>query len=233
MSLLAALCGRGEVSLRSGVVLSLLAACSAQAGIITDTAYFTPFPHTKINFETDGAGSTIGLIQGQTQVMPLNAYSNLGVDFLTPVRWVNDGNAAFDAAQILGGSPANAIPSSFVSSFSFAFTVPVRAMGMFVVNNRLQDAAGPTFSLYDTQNVLITTVQFGGVFVDDTITIPNTTADYGFMGFEADRDIARVEVTKVHAIFDDLYFTAVPAPGVLALAGVGLGLVSRRARRMA
>lgn len=232
MSLCAALCGRRAVALRSGIAaLSLAAVSAANAGIITTTEYFKEIPHTKIDFERNGAGSTISLIQGQTQVMPLDAYTNLGVDFVTQVRWVNDGNAAFDAAQILGASRFNSIPSSFVNAFTFNFNVPVRAMGMWVANNRIQDAAGPTFRLYDAQNVLITTLQFGGVFVDGTITIPNTTADYGFMGFEADRDIARVEVTKVHAIFDDLYFTSVPAPGSATLVGLGLSLVARRGRR--
>ncbi len=232
MSMFAALCGRRALALRSGIAaLSLAAAASAHAGIITTADHFKQIAHTKIDFETNGAGSTISLVQGQTQVMPLNAYANLGVDFVTQVRWVNDGNAAFDAAQIIGASRFNSIPSSFVNTFTYSFSVPVRAMGMFVVNNRIQDAAGPTFRLFDAQNVEITTLQFGGVFIDGTVTIPNTTADYGFMGFEADRDIARVEVTKVHAIFDDLYFTSVPAPGSAALFATGLTLLARRNRR--
>lgn len=224
-----ALCWRGASALRLGIAaLTLAAVGSAQAGIITDSSFFTSVPHTHINFETDGAGSPINLIQGQTQVMPLNAYSNLGVDFVNQVRWVNDGNPAFDAAQMIGGTPANSIPSSFVNAFAFTFNVPVQSFGFFVVNNRT--ASPLTIRAFDAQNNQITELVFGGVFVDGTIEIPNTTADYGFMGYAADVNIARVEVTKQMAILDDLMYSPVPTPGVLALLGAGLPVLTRRRR---
>jgi hypothetical protein len=210
----------------AGFAVVLGAGASTHAAIITDSSFFSSIPHTRITFETDGAGNPINLIQGQSLVMPLTAYANLGVEFVSPVRWVNDGNIAFDAAQQIGGSLPNAIPSSFVNTFDFEFTVPVRSMGMFIANNRA--ATAPTMTLYDAQNSIIASLTFGGVFIDGTITVPNTTADYGFMGFEADRDIVRVAVSKQHAILDDLYFSPVPAPGMLPLAAIGSLVFLRR-----
>src|SRR5262245_66420189 len=91
-------CGR---ALRAGfVALAAATACAtAQASVISDASFFNAIPTTVINFETDGNGSAINLIQGQSQAMPLDAYSSLGVAFGTQIRWVNDGNVAFDAAQ--------------------------------------------------------------------------------------------------------------------------------------
>lgn len=208
---------------------SLLAG-HASATLIDSSAYFTPLPHTLIDFELDANGDPLGLIDGESLEMPLTAYSTQGVTFLNQVRWVNDGSPAFDAAQLIGGSWDHSIPSAFVNSFAFTFDVPVRAFGFWVVNNQNVDPDGPLFRAYDDQNQLIEQVQFNGAVVDSTITDGVTVAGYGFMGIEADRNIARVEVQKRAAIFDDLRFTAVPAPGAATLAGLA-GLVLGRRRR--
>ncbi|MDX2132332.1 MAG: hypothetical protein SFY69_09795 [Planctomycetota bacterium] len=215
------------------VTVSLLLACggTASASVIDSAAYFTSVPHTRITWEADGAGSPVALMQGASQVMPTNAYSTLGLMFETQVRWINDGTGAFDAAQATGGgSPANAIPSSLVNTFAFTFTVPVRSFGFWLANNRGADPAGPTIQAFDAQGQLIESVQFGGSLVDGSITVGQTTADYGFMGIESQADIARVVVTKQAAIFDDLYFSVVPAPASAGVLALGLLAAGRRRR---
>ena len=221
------------MSLVAGAATAM-AAADAHASIITDTSIFSKGPSTFINFETTGAGAPIVLIDGQRLAMPTNSYSPQGVSFLgagtSTVYWVNDGNAAFDAAQAAGASLNNSIPSSLTNQFTMTFSVPVRAFGFFVANNRLVDPAGPSFVARDAAGVIIESAQFGPAFIDGTITTPNTVADYGFMGILANRDIASVTITKQAAILDDLRFTQIPSPAPLALAGFGGILMLRRRR---
>ncbi len=218
--------------LMAGSALVLVAASGASATVITDAAFFPPIPHTLISFETDGAGNTIPLMNAATQAMPANAYDNLGVSFTAPagMRWTNDGNSLFDAAQLSGGSPANAIPSTFVNTFTITFSVPVRAFGMLVVNNRLRDPVGPTFFIRDTQGNTIDTLTFDSQFYDGQFANANTVADFGFLGATYGVDIGSIEISKTHAIFDDLRFSAIPAPGPIALTGLAILAAARRRR---
>lgn len=212
---------------------TLGAAHSASAALITDPSFFNGIPTTVINFETDGAGNPITLIQGQRQAMPTDAYAPQGVTFVgvgAPVYWVNDGNAAFDAAQSIGGSPVNSIPSSLCNQFTMSFSVPVRAFGFFVVNNRTADPIGPSFVARDSEGNILETALWDAKFIDGTITSPNTTADYGFMGITTSALISSVTITKQAAIMDDLRFSPVPGPGALAL-GAAAGFVGLRRRR--
>jgi hypothetical protein len=205
---------------------------AAHAASITDPSYFSSLPTTLINFETDGAGTPITLIQGQRLTMPSNAYASQGVLFsgVGTLSWVNDGNSAFDAAQVIGGSPLNSIPSSLCNEFTMTFTVPVQAFGFFVANNRTADPTGPLFVARDSSGNILDTAAWASAFIDGTITSPNTTADYGFMGIVSPVNIASVTVTKQSAILDDLRFSPVPAPGALALTGAGMLVILRRRR---
>ena len=210
-----------------------LASASAHGAYITDPSFFNDYPSTLINFETDGMGKTISLIQGQSRAMPVGEYASLGVTFTgsgSPVYWVNDGNNAFDVAQMIGGSSTVSIPSSLTNTFTLAFSTTVRAFGFFVANNRGLDPNGPTFVVRDTAGNVIETATFSPTFVDGTITTPNTTADYGFMGVLANVPIGSVTITKQAAILDDLRFSAIPSPGTAVVAGVGALLVTRRRR---
>lgn len=227
-------CGSSGLLARVGCVMGLavLGAGSANAGIITSASYFASVPHTLINFETDGQGNAISLIQGQSQVMPLDAYAPQGVMFNNPIRWVNDGNAAFDGAQAALGSGSVGIPSSYASTVDLTFTGTVHAFGLFIVNNRRSDAAGPTITAYDASGNVIESAQWGSQFIVGTIISGNTTADYGYAGlYSLGAPIARVVIVKHAALLDDLSFggAVVPAPGALGVAGVaGLSLMRRR-----
>jgi hypothetical protein len=219
-------------NLRCGMAAAgVLIACSqASASIIDSASYFQSIPHTLINFELDEQGQPLDLIDGESRVMPLSAYAPQGVTFLQPVRWVNDASPAFDAAQVIGGSPDHGIPSAFSGNFSFTFSVPVRAFGMWVVNNQGLDPVGPVFRAYDAQNVLIESVRFEGALIDGNVNDGSTNATYGFMGLFADRDIARVEVEKVAVLLDDLRFSPIPAPGAVGVLAAGALLALRRRR---
>lgn len=227
-------CGSSGLFARVGclVLVSGLASGAAQAGIITSAGYFASTPHTLINFETDGQGNAINLIQGQSLVMPLNAYEPQGVVFNSQIRWVNDGNAAFDGAQAALGSGTIGIPSSYASTVDFSFTGTVHAFGLFIVNNSRSDAAGPTITAYDALGNVIESAQWGSQFIQGTLISGNTTADYGYAGlYSLTTPIARVVIVKRAALLDDLRFggAVVPAPGALGLAGLaGLGLCRRR-----
>jgi len=211
----------------AGLVMTTAA---AQAAVITDATFFSSFPATLITFETNGAGSPVSLIDGETMPMPANEYAGSGVTFTSPINWVNDGNAALDAGQAMGGSPENSIPSSTINQFEVRFSVPVFAVGFWVVNNRTADPLGPMFTALAADGSVIEVVQFGSLFIDGTITNPNTTADYGFMGILSDKPIAGLIVTKQAAILDDLRHSPVPTPGALALLAMGGALIWRRKR---
>lgn len=216
--------------------LGSLTALTAMVGIagpalgtpITDKLFFEFLSPTVINFETNGAGAPVNLIQGQIATMPANEYASKGVRFNKDLAWANDGNAQMDAAQFLGGSPVNSMPSSVFDTFTIHFDVPVKAFGFFVANNRLADPSGPSFTAYDDQGDVIETVNWGAAFVDAGFSM----VDYGFMGLSSPEvAIARVEISKDAAILDDLTFSVIPAPGAMsALAGAGL-LGLRRRRR--
>lgn len=221
---------------RMGALAMAGSAGLAHAGLITDASFFNSVPTALINFETDGLGTPIVLAQGGTQQMPNGAYANVGVVFLgiaggPPVYWVNDGAAAFDAAQALGGSLNNAIPSSLCNAFTITFSVNVKAFAFFVANNRTVDPLGPTFVARDSGGNILETAQWGAAFVDGTITAAGVTADYGIMGIFSATNIASVTITKQAAIMDDLRYSSVPAPGAVALGGAGVCVLVRRRRR--
>lgn len=217
---------RNALRALSAVAVTAMAG-SALAAPITDRSFFDDLSPTVIDFETDGSGAGMNLIQGQIQTLPANEYSSLGVRFNQNIAWVNDGNAQFDAAQILAATPVVSIPSSQFNSFSVLFDVPVEAFGMFVANNRAADQVGPSFTAYDADGMVIETVTWGNEFIEGGFSL----VDYGFMGISSPGVlIARVEISKQAAILDDLTFAVIPAPGAMGVLA-GAGLIGARRRR--
>lgn len=208
------------------LVPALAVAGSALAAPISDKAFFDGLPTTVIDFETNGAGAAVNLIQGQIATLPANEYAGLGVRFGQDLAWANDGNAQMDAAQFLAGSPIISMPSSVFNSFTIHFDVPVEAFGFFVANNKVADPNGPSFTAYDADGMVIDSVSWGPGFIDAGFSL----VDYGFMGISSpETAIARVEVTKQAAILDDLTFAVIPAPGAAGLlAAAGLAGLRRR-----
>lgn len=204
---------------------AMMSAIPANAGIITDRAFFDDIESSLIDFETDGDANPISLPSAQSQTFSSMEYASQGVVFQTPVAWTNDGNGDFDAAQAIGGSPDIAIPSSDYDSVELTFTEPVRAFGLFIVNNNVVGEA-PTLTARDASGAVLETAVFGDIFRDGSIGI----ADYGFLGVFSDTPIASVEITKTAAIFDDFHMSPVPGPGGLGLLGIAGTLALRRRR---
>lgn len=210
-------------------VAGTVLASHAFAGVISDSSFFNSIPSTLIDFETNGAGAPLTLVDGQIALMPGAEYAAMGVTFSPNIYWVNDQSAVFDTAQTLGGSLDHAIPSSQVNAFTMSFSVPVRSFGFWVVSNTA--FADPVFVARDASNNILETVTFTGGLVDGVVSSANVTAAYGFMGVYSSTPIASVTITKGAAIFDDLRFSStVPAPGLLP-AGLVLLTIAQRRRR--
>ncbi len=154
----------------AAAILAGLIASQAKASPITDPSYFNGINSALINFETDGAGNPIDLIQGARRAMPSNAYAAQGITINgIGVDWSDDGNAAFHAALVIAGSPQNSMPSSLCDHFTITFSPPVLNFGMLVVNNRTADPNGPSFIARDANGNIIDSQQFGSKFIDGTV----------------------------------------------------------------
>ncbi len=219
---------------------SALIGTAAGAGTINDSSFFdSVVGSTMIDFETDGSGGSVNLLNGQSSAFGANEYASLGVVFSGGNQWVNDGGVSFDAAQLLSGiSGENSIPGATLDTFSIEFTTEIDAVGFWIANNYVTDSTGPTIVAYDDTNTILESVNFGtidssSIFVDGRIGV----ADYGFMGLTTDVPIARIEITKDAAILDDFIFGDVTQPPVIPLphaAGMGLAglaIVTMRRRR--
>jgi len=212
---------------------SALAGELGSSGIITDKSFFNGLPNTLIDFETRGNGTPLVLIDGQTMSLPTSEYSAQGALFSSGVNWVNDGTPAFNAAQNLAGLGPNAVPSTAINTFTITFTGTVRSFAVWIANNFMVDANGPSITARDGSNQIIRTESFGNQtggspFVDGRVSV----ADYGYIGIWSQTPIASVTITKNTAIVDNLCFSSeVPAPGVVALPAIGAALFATRRRR--
>jgi len=195
---------------------------SAFAEVILDANFFSTIPHSLVTFETDGSGLPVLLMPGESRSMPYDEYAALGFTFNPSIKWVNDSGFSTDAAQAIGGSPHNGIPSALSDDYFIHFSVPVRAFGFWVTNNSTVPEI-PTFEAYGA-NGLIETVQFTGAAIDGTIRM----IEYGFLGIMADQDITDVHTTKDATMFDNFMYSAVPEPATLLLLGLGAVILRRK-----
>lgn len=225
---------RCAAALALGALVSpVLAGEIASNGVITDKSFFNGLPTTLIDFETRGNGSALSLLEGQTMSLPTSEYSAQGALFSSGVNWVNDGTPAFNAAQNLAGMGPNAVPSTSVNTFTITFTGTVRSFAVWIANNFMVDANGPTIVARDGANQIIRTESFGNqtggsIFVDGRVSV----ADYGVIGVWSQTPIASVTITKNTAIVDNLCFSSeIPAPGVVVLPAIGAAVFAVRRRR--
>ncbi len=224
---------------------ALAGGASSQGVPIFDISFFAKETVVLIDFETNGSGVPVDLLDGQTLSMPTAEYADYdpnddfafttGVSFSPQVNWVNDGNL-FDNILDAFASAENGIPSANIDNFEVSFTSPVISFGFWVADN---DTPGtgtqPIFTVKDTQGQIIEVLDFNsGIFHDGTFNVGGSIVNYGFMGFamnpESNVRIGSVEIVKGEAIFDDLTFIPVPTPSTIALLGVS-GLYTLRRRR--
>jgi hypothetical protein len=219
----------------------------ASGAPIFDLSFFDTEPAVYIDFETDGSGAPVNLLDGQTLTMPAAEYADYdpenlhgfttGVTFSPQVNWVNDGNL-FDNILDAFASPQNGISSADIDLFELAFSSPVTSFGLWVAdNNSIGTGTQPIFTIKDTQGQIIEVLDFNGLsgaFHDGTFDVGGSIVNYGFMGYainpQSQVTIGSVEIQKGESIFDDLTFVPVPAPSTLALSAL-TGIYALRRRR--
>jgi len=225
-------------------------------GVIDDRSFFDGIPRTFLDFETRDDGSSLDLPLLGGELFSDTEYNNLGVNFQSndsnsfgmgwnniPLSPLRPFSQSLDA---VGSAP---IAISGGNNWTMTFTAPVHAVGIGVVQSGW---AGPPIekqhqtkmTAFDSEGNVLGEVFFWGDLVDGGFGGPFLGGDFGdefvanpfgFLGiFSPDTPIATVQLTHsvgTGVIFDDLHFSALPAPGpgaALALTALGMGLLRRR-----
>jgi len=243
--------------MRSAICMQVavgLALCASADGAFTigDRSFFTGKEHVFLDFETRGDGSPVGLGFKEARLMPTDEYAAFGVRFATQWAWGDmgtppDENASDSSAVDIVGSWPTVIGGTSGGTERIEFTTPVHAFGIAVVQLGFADWGEPsaeftsTIRAFNADGDVLGVVRLWDELIDGQIG--NTYAGgeygdqwknflYGFLGLATDEPIAMLEFTNVRdSIFDDLHFSAVPAPGGGAAFGLlALGALARRRR---
>jgi len=229
-------------------------------GVIDDRSFFDRIDHTFLDFETRDDGSPLDLPFLGGELFSPTEYNNFGVNFksndshASGIAWSNFPPPTFggpvnaegtigDSLDAVGSWPT-AIGGG--KDWTVTFSVPVHAIGISVVQGVW---AGPPIekqhqtkmTAFDREGNVLGEVffwgdlvdgGFGGIWKDGAFGDQFLKNPFGFLGvFSPDTPIARVRFTTPGAIFDDLHFSALPAPGpgaTLALTTLGAGVRRRR-----
>jgi len=234
-------------------------ACVGPEGafVIDDRSFFDGLEHTFLDFETRGDGTPLAPLipPNDSAGMPSDEYAGSGILFDGPfVSWGRvpppepilfpEGNRS-DALEAAGSLSLYFGGGSQTESFSILFTEPVRAVGMAIIQQGFRGGAPSIhrtsiISAYGQDGALLGELRFwgdlidggtGGVLAGGIFGDEFQQFQYGFVGFASETPIARLELDEIGAVFDDLHFSAVPAPGAgAAFALLGLGALARRRR---
>ena len=219
------------------LIVALVAlAPQAQGGfVIGEKSFFDFVPHTLIDFETRADGTDPFFGAGPTEIvhMPETEYAPFGFQFseASDVGWIKVHRDGVQDVLASGGSPEIFAGVGSGDEAVIEFLVPVRAFGLFALSERLAFFPFPPPSglrVFDTEGNLLDEFLLEGDLLDGQIGF----FEFGFMGYASDVDIGRVEVVR-NTVFgiDDLFFSAVPAPGGAAVMALGaLGAGRRRQR---
>lgn len=219
----------------AALVLAVFAGAPALADgfVVSDRAFFDAIPHTLIDFETRHDGTPIVVPEGENIPMNFGEYSTLGVAIFGDPNWANFTSDDLETIQAGHATPHNSLAMFPVSpgdpvGFAFLKSFPVRSFGIFVMMDVSVPTARPTFHISRDETV-IETIVFEGDLVQGRIG----DIEFGFVGYTDDEPFAAVLLENfTRPVFDDLHFSAVPAPGAGAAFGLlGLGALTRRRRR--
>jgi len=233
-----------------------LVSAAPAAFVIKDRSFFNGLEHTFLDFETDGAGNDLPLgfhaaLQRQDEYASRGfVYDERQVHWReTPVPGADlglppEGNLG-DAHQAMG-SRRVAIGGATAAGWSINFTEPVRAFGLGIVQARFpfgepDPILTSTIRAFNADGEEIGVVRFWDDLIDGQFGSVWTEFEgeplrdflYGFMGLATSEPIARLEFdeTNFQSLYDDLHFSAIPAPGAGAVfALLGLGALTRRRR---
>jgi len=238
------------------IVIGATTAHAHGAFFVGDRSFFSGVEHTFLDFETRGDGSPIGLGFKEAAAIPPDEYAAQGIRLTAGMIWRDVGTPPSSDPNTIGGWPeaVDAVGSwptvigRPFEPFTIEFLTPVRAFGIGVVQrgfigfeepsldtttritafNADDHILGETRLWLDTIDGQFGTIYENGIYGDEWRTHP-----YAFLGLATEEQIARVEFEMSwQSSFDDLHFSAVPAPGAGAAFGLlGLGALARRRRR--
>jgi hypothetical protein len=234
-------------------ILGLFAGAGAAQGafVIDDKSFFSGIEHTFLDFESDGSGAPLDLPFKGQRFMSADEYSSSGIVFSqgSSFWWENVPRATCcDSANPLGhigdavaavGSPLTVFGGGV--NFAIDFTSEVHSFGVAVIQDGWTDVPSPdiapTITAFDASGDELGVVRLWDELVDGGFggLIPPEYGEhyfipYGFMGLASETPIARIVFTN-GAAFDDLHFSAIPAPGAGAALGLlTLGALARRRR---
>jgi len=242
------------------VGIVLFACAPAHAGVISDRSFFSGVEHTFLDFETRGDGSPIVYDVPTVEAFGAFEYADFGVIFegvageVDGGGWFNAPPPAFGTPLFPDGTRGDALDAvgswpiaiaGPIGGWRLRFTQPVRAVGLGAVltsftnepslENTIKlfayDAAG---NLLDSTALWEDQIDggFGGPYANGAFGDEWDQINYGFLGMFADTPIDHLVISGTSfAFFDDLHFSAVPAPGAgAAFALLGLGALTRRRR---
>jgi len=230
-----------------------LALCAGADGAFTigDRSFFNGKEHVFLDFETRGDGSPVGLGFKQARLMPTDEYAAFGVLFTSQWGWADIGTPPDpNASQALAVDAVGSWPTVIGGpgdTYRIDFTTPVHAFGIGVVQQGFADQGEPsaeftsTITAFNADGEILGIVRLwedlidggaGGAYAGGEYGEEWRIFTYGFLGLATEEPIAMLEFTNVRdSIFDDLHFSAVPAPGAGAAFGLlGLGALARRRR---
>jgi hypothetical protein len=242
--------------MRIPLVIGATMVCGASAHaafVIDDRAYFAGTDHAFLDFESNGDGDPLNLFFKELRFMPSDEYANQGIQFHGPMAWADPGPtpgvgaSLSDAIDAVGSWPTVITSTQSGAAFELEFLVPVRSFGFGVAQQAFVHFGEPsadyttTITAFNAVGEVIGVTQLwdetidggtGNVYAGGVYGEQWRVWNYGFLGLATDEPIARLRFDNAwQSVFDDLHFSAIPAPGAgVTLGVVGLMGVGRRRR---
>ena len=230
------------------------ALCAGADGafVVDDRSFFDGKEHVFLDFETRGDGTPVDLFFNSGELMSTDEYAASGVLFTTQWGWQHVGSPPSTGSSIAVALEAiGSWPTAIGGpgdTYRIGFITPVHAFGIGVVQGGFADQGEPsaeftsTITAFDADGEILGVARLwedlidggtGGVYAGGEYGDEWMNILYGFLGLATEEPIAMLEFTNVRdSIFDDLHFSAVPAPGAGAAFGLlALGALTRRRRR--